>query len=42
MVARSRIEGAAWPREQLESASPDVLREMVWSFADAWSTPRSC
>jgi putative transposase len=35
MAARSSIDRAGWLREQLESASPDLLREMVRTFADA-------
>jgi putative transposase len=35
MAARSSIDGAGWLREQLESTSLDLLREMVRSFADA-------
>ena len=35
MAARSSIDRAGWLRERLESAGPDLLREMVRTFADA-------
>jgi putative transposase len=40
MAARSSIDGAGWLREQLELASPDLLREMVRLFADALGPTR--
>ncbi len=35
MAARPSIDVAGWLHEQLESASPDLLREMVRTFAEA-------
>jgi len=35
MAARDSVDAAGFLREQLESASPDLLRAMVTTFADA-------
>ena len=35
MIAPKSVGPAGFPREQLESASPDLLRAMVKTFADA-------
>jgi putative transposase len=35
MAARDSVDAAGFLREQIESASPDLLRAMVKTFADA-------
>ena len=39
MAARDSVDPAGWMGEQVESASPDLLRAMVKTFAEeAWRT----
>jgi len=41
MAARSSIDVSGWLHEQLAQASPDLLREMVKTFAETLRMPPS-